>query len=81
MQKKIAHISAVMKEITGQGLKDVRHITEDATPKDPVAGLLASQVNFYFHLVFFIGCTLAKRTSELNCFQRLEGAWVPWVDT
>ena len=65
-----------MREITGQELKNVNQISEEAIPTDPVAGLLLSQINFYFHLVFFIGCCIVKRTTDLSCFQRLNNVWV-----
>lgn len=73
MKLQVAHLKAVMKELTGQDLDSVSKISEEARPSDPVAGLLKSQINFYFHIAFFVGCCLVKRSSAMTCFQREAG--------
>ena len=65
----------LLHELTGDYPTSKGKIGEMAAPTDPVAGLLNSQISYYFHLAFFIACLIAAKTSPLSCYVRKAGLW------
>ena len=70
MTQKFNHLAGVINDMCDMDLEDVNTIAEEAKPSDLVAGLMNSQINFYFHLVYFIGCLMVTRSSPMHCFKK-----------